>query len=691
MGRSARIAVSTASNLTAADVELHARLGIPPELIERVARRVTDREAREVLSSRHTGNLAGIIYNYNNPITGHRETCRLRRDHCELEDGKPRDKYLSAFGDRRHLFFPPDVAELLVDITVPVIMVEAEKSSLATTAAAKTVGRRVLVPSTGGVYGWRGRIGKAEDARGARVDEVGPLHDFDRIAWPNRDVIIAFDANAATNPKVQGARRALARELYRRGAAVRIANLPEAPGVNGPDDYIGICGADMFFALIDAAPDARTFDAILRLNLRHAVVRESGRTVVITEEHDPVLNRGIVTRSTFGDFRNFYLRESIQVGTTKSGEPIYRPLGAAWLTHPDRRQYEGLVMSPRLDVPGYLNLWRGFAVEPAPGSWARLQEHLYENISGANATIYDYIVNWLAHGVQRADRPEVAIAMRGPRGTGKGILARTYGELFGQHYLQIANAKHLTGNFNAHLQDAIVLFADEAFWAGDKAGESVLKMLVTEPVIPIERKGRDVVLVKNLLHIIMASNNDWIVPAGMDERRFLVVDVEPHRQQDHAYFAAIVAELENGGRAAMLHDLLNRDLAGVQLRDVPATEALRQQKVLSLSADERWLFDKLMAGCWLPEHDQWERFVRKDQLHDDYIRQLQKVGIDRRRTETELGMFLTRMFPHATTKRLRLDQTLRRGWICADLATCRQAFDAATRSTHPWPEGEGDE
>jgi hypothetical protein len=39
-----------------------------------------------------------------------RATCRLRRDHPEMENGKPRDKYLSAFGDTKHLFFPPGAA-----------------------------------------------------------------------------------------------------------------------------------------------------------------------------------------------------------------------------------------------------------------------------------------------------------------------------------------------------------------------------------------------------------------------------------------------------------------------------------------------------------------------------------------------------------------------------------------------------
>ena len=50
----------------------------------------------------------------------------------------------------------------------------------------------------------------------------------------------------------------------------------------------------------------------------------------------------------------------------------------------------------------------------------------------------------------------------------------------------------MTGNFNAHLEERIVLFVDGAYWAGDKQGEAVLKHLTTEPTLPIERKFRDV-------------------------------------------------------------------------------------------------------------------------------------------------------------------------------------------------------
>jgi hypothetical protein len=126
-----------------------------------------------------------------------------------------------------------------------------------------------------------------------------------------------------------------------------------------------------------------------------------------------------------------------------------------------------------------------------------------------------------------------------------------------------------------------VLFADEAFFAGDPRHNGILKALVTEPHIKIEPKGLDVLTVPNMLMIFMASNNDWVVPAGAGARRYFVVDVSDARKQDHAYFEAIAKQLDSGGRAALLHFLLNRDLTGFNIRAVPQTQALADQKARS--------------------------------------------------------------------------------------------------------------
>ena len=244
-------------DLTPADLALHACLGIPEELLEQAyVERVTDSEARTRLSSRHSGDLAGLLYPYRDPVTGEPQTHRLRRDHPEIENGKPKDKYLSAYGDSKHLFFPPNAGELLADTSALVVIVEAEKSILAIMAAAARAGRRVLVVGTGGCWGWRGRVGKTTDATGARVDEKGPLPDLARITWTNRDVVVLFDANAATNQKVQAARSALAQDLLTRGTAVRIGEIQTEDGINGPDDYIGKHGDAALFQLLDTARPA---------------------------------------------------------------------------------------------------------------------------------------------------------------------------------------------------------------------------------------------------------------------------------------------------------------------------------------------------------------------------------------------------------------------------------------------------
>jgi putative DNA primase/helicase len=248
----------TASGLRPADLAMFERFGIPLDLLDAAkVRRITTEQARELLSSRHPGNLAGLLFSYHDPESGHPVGSRVRRDHHEIENGKARDKYLSAYGDIRHLFFSPGAGPLLGDVSATVVLVEAEKSALTLTAAATRASRRLLAVAMGGDWGWKGTIGKTTDAAGARVDVKGPLPDLNRIAWTDRDVVVMLDANVSTNNKVQAAQRALASELAGRGARVRIANLPVEDGVNGPDDFRAVHGDAALFAVLDAAQPAK--------------------------------------------------------------------------------------------------------------------------------------------------------------------------------------------------------------------------------------------------------------------------------------------------------------------------------------------------------------------------------------------------------------------------------------------------
>ena len=78
--------------------------------------------------------MSGIVFPYLSHITGRRVTARVRRDNPEMEDGRPKNKYISAYGDARHLYFPPEAWGDLQAQSTPIVLVESEKATLALTA-----------------------------------------------------------------------------------------------------------------------------------------------------------------------------------------------------------------------------------------------------------------------------------------------------------------------------------------------------------------------------------------------------------------------------------------------------------------------------------------------------------------------------------------------------------------------------
>jgi hypothetical protein len=92
----------------------------------------------------------------------------------------------------------------------------------------------------------------AEDKRGERLDEKGPLPDLLRCC-DGRRVYLLLDANIGSNPKVQAAENALYKVLKQHGCTVLRCRLPIMDGVNGPDDYIGKCGDEVMDKVLSNA------------------------------------------------------------------------------------------------------------------------------------------------------------------------------------------------------------------------------------------------------------------------------------------------------------------------------------------------------------------------------------------------------------------------------------------------------
>ena len=318
-----------------------------------------------------------------------------------------------------------------------------------------------------------------------------------------------------------------------------------------------------------------------------------------------------------------------------------------WLNDTERRQYEGIE----------------FAAAP-PGDCSLFTDHVWENAAEGNEHLYDWVISFFAQMVQRPwERPDVSLVLRGKQGCGKTMVGDIIGSLISPHYILADQSRYITGQFNSHMASCLLLQADEGFWAGDKDAEGRLKGLVTSKYQMIERKGVDPIKLRNHVRLFITSNYDWVVPAGLEERWFCVLDVTDARCQDHEYFGAIYEQMANGGREALLHYLLSWDLERVNLRHIPATEALFEQKFRALKPEEAWWFQRLMDG-WLIVDEPWGGFIPIARLVDGYIAHADRIGVRRKSEETALMMKLRKLVPGGSRKyRSFVDNgVLRRMW-----------------------------
>jgi hypothetical protein len=300
---------------------------------------------------------------------------------------------------------------------------------------------------------------------------------------------------------------------------------------------------------------------------------------------------------------------------------------------------------------GFLNLWSGFPVEPKAGDWSLMREHIRRVICNGNEAAFEYFLNWHARMFQESDKQgEVAIVLKGKKGCGKGIWGRWIVKAWGQHGIHISSGNHLVGRFNAHLRDCVVVFADEAFFAGDRQHEGVLKALITEPTVIVEPKFKDAVQAVNMTHIIMASNDEWVVPASSDERRYCMYDVPDTYIGNHAYFAAIDEQMKNGGLAAMIHELQNRPIEKFNVRAVPDNDALDEQKQHSLDSMDKWLLEVLDRGYvyrsrfGVPAFDEWSASVSTELLERSYQQWAGDNRISRLANRVALGIRLAKIY-----------------------------------------------
>jgi hypothetical protein len=424
---------------------------------------------------------------------------------------------------------------------------------------------------------------------------------------------------------------------------------------------------------------------LAQFNDRFAFVRSLGAIL-----HTP--RTGIWELMPMATWRDYTKPETAFDGKTA------KSIAALWLAHRSRRIASRLVFEPELpplslvpspnaDPEPAFNTWPGLATTPSlDGSCDLFLRHLRDVVSNGDAKVYEWVLMWLAGIVQKpAELPGTALILKGAQGAGKDTVGEVMRRIVGPAlHTTISDPEQLTSRFNAPHEGRLLIQVEEGFFAGDPRNRGKLKHMVTASSISIERKNVDRYEARNCARILITSNEEWVVPAELGNRRFQVLDVSDRYAHDLPYHGALRTQIfDKGGCATLLHHLLNEVVIDWDIIRRPlATAALRDQQIASLSPDQRWLLELLGDGA-LPADEDGDGTSPKALLFQSY----DKARRGRPATAGDLTRFLGRY--GVRVSRPRVNGALgQRVYQFPPLSECRARFGQEFAVSPEWDEQE---
>ena len=282
------------------------------------------------------------------------------------------------------------------------------------------------------------------------------------------------------------------------------------------------------------------------------------------------------------------------------GKKKISPFFLHWLRSEGKYEYWGEQFCPdpdKADADAY-NHFRGFAAKEVEGDWSQNYAFIRDIICAGNAEYFEFVLDWIADLWQNPGRKSgVALILLGLKGIGKTYFSDQIAEATGHEYCPVIDSpESLNNNFNRKMERALLAQVEEGYHAANPSHESKIKHLITGSRLEITPKGVDSYMAPSYVRIIVTSNSPHVIPATEGERRYFVLEVPPTRIRDGAYFRRLKAEMDAGGREAMMFDLMRRDISKRDFSRVPNTAGLTHQIIAGYKGEDRWLFDLLDSG-----------------------------------------------------------------------------------------------
>lgn len=243
---------------------------------------------------------------------------------------------------------------------------------------------------------------------------------------------------------------------------------------------------------------------------------------------------------------------------------------------------------------------------------------LIMNLCENKKEYYDWFISWLAYQIQNpTSKLPTAVIFQGEQGTGKGVLkTHILDPIFGQNCQEI-NQTHLESSFNEYLLGKQIIVANEVMHNENRQTlPNILKNLVTDEYITIQRKFRKDLVIRNYTHWIFCTNSDNPIKIEEGDRRYSVFKSKKLKVGGSNAMKFVNSLIDNKDHELphFLTYLKNIEVDYYSIASPLLTDA--KEDIIELNKDSV------------------ERFVEFLKTHDNYV----KAYLDLMVTDTDLGL-----------------------------------------------------
>ncbi len=246
--------------------------------------------------------------------------------------------------------------------------------------------------------------------------------------------------------------------------------------------------------------------------------------------------------------------------------------------------YENMDIYPNNDKcpVNHFNLWTPFEVE-------YITEYDFDKLGldfildhikllcNNEEVMYEYLLDWMAHLLFKPEEKcGKFILFVGKQGAGKSQICKFLSILVGsKKYMETSKPdRDVWGDFNSLMTNSYLVCIEELDFLQVKNGEGTFKNFITQTIIPINRKGKDVFYVKSYHRYIGSTNNiNNPIKTEDKDRRNVIIRCGDEKIGDMEYFEKLETYIQSKNTQRSFYDYLsNRDYHTFLKKITPITD-----------------------------------------------------------------------------------------------------------------------